>query len=171
MRTARNNMIQFFRFRLISVENKKVIADRYDLIFGVGNAQSGDVDWFRIQWTDLIESRESAGGVCEPVCGNGVLLGSGTVGGILGVLQPVFMPDLLVWNGGRGDRSFRPFTDRVGKNRGAGNDGQEQQQRSHAPWHFLYFFPLPQGQGSLRPTLGPPFATVLLAVPPPLAPA
>ena len=21
------------------------------------------------------------------------------------------------------------------------------------PWHFLYFFPLPQGQGSLRPTL------------------
>ena len=23
----------------------------------------------------------------------------------------------------------------------------------HAPWHFLYFFPLPQGQGSLRPTL------------------
>ena len=24
---------------------------------------------------------------------------------------------------------------------------------SYAPWHFLYFFPLPQGQGSLRPTL------------------
>ena len=24
---------------------------------------------------------------------------------------------------------------------------------SHTPWHFLYFFPLPQGQGSLRPTL------------------
>src|SRR5579884_620253 len=24
--------------------------------------------------------------------------------------------------------------------------------RSYAPWHFLYFFPLPQGQGSLRPT-------------------
>jgi hypothetical protein len=23
----------------------------------------------------------------------------------------------------------------------------------HAPWHFLNFFPLPQGQGSLRPTL------------------
>jgi FixJ family two-component response regulator len=23
------------------------------------------------------------------------------------------------------------------------------------PWHFLYFFPLPQGQGSLRPTLSP----------------
>ena len=23
----------------------------------------------------------------------------------------------------------------------------------YAPWHFLYFFPLPQGQGSLRPTL------------------
>src|ERR1700690_3262243 len=22
------------------------------------------------------------------------------------------------------------------------------------PWHFLYFLPLPQGQGSLRPTLG-----------------
>ena len=24
---------------------------------------------------------------------------------------------------------------------------------SYAPWHFLYFLPLPQGQGSLRPTL------------------
>ncbi len=23
------------------------------------------------------------------------------------------------------------------------------------PWHALYFFPLPQGQGSLRPTLSP----------------
>ena len=23
------------------------------------------------------------------------------------------------------------------------------------PWQFLYFLPLPQGQGSLRPTLGP----------------
>jgi hypothetical protein len=23
----------------------------------------------------------------------------------------------------------------------------------YVPWHFLYFFPLPQGQGSLRPTL------------------
>ena len=23
----------------------------------------------------------------------------------------------------------------------------------YAPWHFLYFFPLPQGQGSFRPTL------------------
>src|SRR5580704_12002904 len=29
-----------------------------------------------------------------------------------------------------------------------------------APWHFLYFFPLPHGQGSLRPTLAP-VATVL----------
>jgi hypothetical protein len=25
---------------------------------------------------------------------------------------------------------------------------------SFAPWHFLYFLPLPHGQGSLRPTLG-----------------
>ena len=24
--------------------------------------------------------------------------------------------------------------------------------RIHPPWHFLYFLPLPQGQGSLRPT-------------------
>jgi hypothetical protein len=24
-----------------------------------------------------------------------------------------------------------------------------------APWHFLYFFPDPQGQGSLRPTFAP----------------
>ena len=24
---------------------------------------------------------------------------------------------------------------------------------AYIPWHFLYFFPLPQWQGSLRPTL------------------
>ena len=29
-----------------------------------------------------------------------------------------------------------------------------------APWHFLYFFPLPHGQGSLRPTLAPACLTV-----------
>jgi hypothetical protein len=27
------------------------------------------------------------------------------------------------------------------------------------PWHCLYFFPLPQGQGSLRPTLGTALTT------------
>ena len=26
-------------------------------------------------------------------------------------------------------------------------------ERQAAPWHFLYFWPDPQGQGSLRPTL------------------
>src|SRR5690606_36614811 len=35
-----------------------------------------------------------------------------------------------------------------GRFRGAADCGP-----SYAPWHFLYFFPLPQGQGSLRPTL------------------
>src|SRR5215471_16397931 len=28
-----------------------------------------------------------------------------------------------------------------------------------APWHFLYFLPDPQGQGSLRPTLADPRTT------------
>jgi hypothetical protein len=28
---------------------------------------------------------------------------------------------------------------------------------TQAPWHFLYFFPDPQGQGSLRPTFAPTF--------------
>src|ERR1700730_17655058 len=27
--------------------------------------------------------------------------------------------------------------------------------QASAPWHFLYFFPEPHGQGSLRPTLSP----------------
>ena len=33
-----------------------------------------------------------------------------------------------------------------------------------APWHFLYFLPLPQGQGSLRPTFGSSRLTVLTAL-------
>jgi hypothetical protein len=40
----------------------------------------------------------------------------------------------------------------------------------YAPWHFLYFFPLPQGHGSLRPSLGPS-ETVFGAVVAPPAPA
>src|SRR5580693_9465433 len=36
------------------------------------------------------------------------------------------------------------------------------------PWHFLYFFPLPHGQGSLRPTFSPVLRCAgLLASPPP----
>src|SRR5215218_2239069 len=29
-----------------------------------------------------------------------------------------------------------------------------------APWHFLYFLPLPHGHGSFRPTFGPSCRTV-----------
>ena len=41
---------------------------------------------------------------------------------------------------------------------------------SHAacPWHFLYFFPLPHGHGSLRPTLGSSRLTVLITSSPPV---
>ena len=35
------------------------------------------------------------------------------------------------------------------------------------PWHFLYFLPLPQGQGSLRPTFGPSRRTVCTSSVPP----
>ena len=34
--------------------------------------------------------------------------------------------------------------------------GSSTQFRSGEPWHFLYFFPLPHGQGSFRPTFGTP---------------
>src|SRR5262245_24436808 len=37
-----------------------------------------------------------------------------------------------------------------------------------APWHFLYFLPLPQGQGSFRPTLGSSRFTVLITSSPPV---
>ncbi len=40
-----------------------------------------------------------------------------------------------------------------------------------APWHFLYFFPLPQGHGSLRPTFGSSRCTVLTALRRPAAAA
>src|SRR5512134_2961640 len=46
-----------------------------------------------------------------------------------------------------------------------------------APWHFLYFLPLPHGHGSLRPTFpavrpeaaGPGWFDVAVAVPPAVA--
>jgi hypothetical protein len=31
---------------------------------------------------------------------------------------------------------------------------------AYTPWHFLYFFPLPRGQGSLRPVFWPVTAGV-----------
>src|SRR5580692_3317432 len=37
------------------------------------------------------------------------------------------------------------------------------------PWHFLYFLPLPQGQGSLRPTLSPVRRCAVGALSPPPA--
>src|SRR6185503_3540651 len=36
------------------------------------------------------------------------------------------------------------------------------------PWHFLYFFPLPHGHGSLRPTFGSSRRTVLITSSPPV---
>jgi hypothetical protein len=32
---------------------------------------------------------------------------------------------------------------------------QTERPQAAVPWHFLYFLPEPQGQGSLRPTLAP----------------
>src|SRR5688572_29049942 len=37
-----------------------------------------------------------------------------------------------------------------------------------APWHFLYFLPLPHGQGSFRPTFGSSRLTVLMTSSPPV---
>lgn len=34
-------------------------------------------------------------------------------------------------------------------------DKKKRPNQTEAPWHFLYFLPLPQGQGSLRPVFGP----------------
>src|SRR5580700_4810667 len=36
----------------------------------------------------------------------------------------------------------------------------------YAPWHFLYFLPLPQGHGSLRPTLSLLMTCLLRALEP-----
>src|SRR3954451_13042820 len=44
--------------------------------------------------------------------------------------------------------------------------------RPHAPWHFLYFLPLPHQQGSLRPTLSCSSLTTVSTgsgIPPPSA--
>src|SRR3989442_15314527 len=38
---------------------------------------------------------------------------------------------------------------------------------AQAPWHFLYFFPLPHGHGSFRPPFSPVRRTVLSPFPPP----
>src|SRR6185312_15080192 len=62
---------------------------------------------------------------------------------------------------------------------GGSPDGQRREPEDDyvvatSPWHFLYFFPLPQGQGSLRPTLGSLRRTGLawgsVPLPPPLPP-
>jgi hypothetical protein len=59
-------------------------------------------------------------------------------------------------------RSFRVVRDAVwvvSRSGGLSHHGDAEGPRPssaeplYTPWHFLYFFPLPQGQGSLRPTL------------------
>src|SRR5262245_26259993 len=41
--------------------------------------------------------------------------------------------------------------------------GEHQIGHAAAPWHFLYFFPLPHGHGSFLPTLGSSRRTVFTA--------
>src|SRR4029077_5774594 len=56
------------------------------------------------------------------------------------VLRPLSQP--------RGNsRRFPPR--RIRKGRFSGGGARASASCPHAPWHFLYFFPLPQGQGSL----------------------
>ncbi len=52
-----------------------------------------------------------------------------------------------------GSFSDRPGADHRAAEAAAGAAAGGERLR-HAPQHFLYFLPLPQGQGSLRPTLG-----------------
>src|SRR4029079_3377178 len=48
--------------------------------------------------------------------------------------------------------------------------GRQPAALSHAPWHFLYFFPLPQGQGSFRPAFGASRLTWRTTSSPPVRP-
>src|SRR5690242_21941479 len=49
-----------------------------------------------------------------------------------------------------------------------GNQQSEIRNYAAAPWHFLYFLPLPHGHGSLRPTFGSSRRTVLMTSSPPV---
>ncbi len=59
---------------------------------------------------------------------------------------------------------------RAGLQHPSGPHGRLQAPVLHAaaPWHFLYFFPLPHGHGSLRPTFGSSRLTVLTTSSPPV---
>src|SRR5207249_3181113 len=52
--------------------------------------------------------------------------------------------------------------------RGPRTASREPRAANQAPWHFLYFFPLPHGHGSLRPTFGSSRFTCLTTSSPPV---
>src|SRR5216684_3246172 len=72
----------------------------------------------------------------------GVCCGTGTGGIWIPILQLAEM----------GRSMLRPYDENRRSNRTARNGRPT---HALAPWHFLYFLPEPQGQGSLRPTLAP----------------
>ena len=59
-----------------------------------------------------------------------------------------------------GEIAMRGRVSRVWKWSRTGRPMSKNVVAAQAPQHFLYFFPLPQGQGSLRPILGPVLRTV-----------
>src|SRR5260370_28507120 len=71
--------------------------------------------------------------------------------GALGRLQSEFIPNLAVGRDLNGlCRHTMVRAQLIGQN-GCAHRRDEQRGEAHAPQHFLYFFPLPQGHGSLRP--------------------
>src|SRR5450759_4368011 len=61
----------------------------------------------------------------------------------------------------------RSFTMRIHTTTGKLFGPEAQPTAPAAPWHFLYFFPEPHGQGSFRPTFGPAAFTVATSKSPP----
>src|SRR5262249_25599102 len=85
-----------------------------------------------------------------PKSGRQVLL-AGAVVGLFGGVQAIFFVKCLIRDTyGRYGALFQ-LANLVRKD--GGGKGRGEEDGNQAPQHFLYFFPLPQGHGSLRPAL------------------
>ena len=84
--------------------------------------------------------------------------------GVLSAIVRVSRVETSTWAGRTSD--FWGTSRTSSKVRASGNLSSSIQP---TPWHFLYFFPLPQGQGSLRPTFLPSRRNVCTSSVPPSA--
>src|SRR5579885_375434 len=156
---TRENLLKLGRRWNVAGQLKNVIPVGEDRAIRGLDGERRHLGRHRAWRASRLKKGHGAGGIAETPQSRGEVLVAGNVFGLLGGVQSVLVEQSPIGNRNRFYGAFFKRADRVRKDRRRCKAAAGQQQRQYcesfaiycAPQHFLYFFPLPQGQGSLRP--------------------